>query len=375
LKFHVIAYCTVGTRSEIESGMAGKRPELYQRMLSDLKDYVEVCDEAGFAGFGHPEHHLQVEGMEATGSPGPLSMFIGQHSKNLRVNILGYVINTHNPLRVAEDVAMMDHMLKGRLNVAFVRGYQARWVQNYAALEGVGAVGPWNKKSPADERNRRAFEEAVAVIKRAWTEDTFSHKGEFWQFPPEGATNPHPMEAYTAWGEGVTPEMRIDKIGIAPRPYQDPHPPLYAGFTHNTESIRYWAREGGKPIVILLQEDLCQRLQAIYREEAEGAGRSVAPGSELALGGQLILTENKSDLAALERDAKWFWDSWGVPFGLGAPEALVGDPDSVSRKIEQAIERIGTDEIFFLLGDGLFPRDVVMRTLELFATKVMPRFS
>ncbi len=60
---------------------------------------------------------------------------------------------------------------------------------------------------------------------------------------------------------------------------------------------------------------------------------------------------------------------------MGAPEALVGHPDAVSRKLERAIETIGTDEIFFLLGDGLFPRDVIMRSLELFATKVMPRFS
>ena len=268
MKFHAIAYGTVGTRKELEAGMAGKKPELYQRMLNDLKDYVQICDEAGFAGFGHPEHHLQIEGMEATGSPGLLSMFIGQHSKRLRVDILGYVLNTHNPLRVAEDVAMMDHMLQGRLNVAFVRGYQARWVQNYATRPGVEAVGHWNKKEAPDLLNRRVFEEGVAIIKKAWTQDTFSHCGEFWQFPPAGAKNPHPMEAYTQYGAGVTEDMTIEEVGIAPRPYQDPYPPLYAGFTHNTESIRYWAHEGGKPIIIILHEELCARLQNIYQEEA-----------------------------------------------------------------------------------------------------------
>ena len=185
MKFNAIDYCTVGTRKEIEGSMAGKRPELYQRMLKDLKEYVTVCDQTGFEGFGHPEHHLQIEGMEATGSPGLLSMFIGQHSTRLKVDVLGYVLNTHNPLRVAEDVAMMDHMLEGRLNVAFVRGYQARWVQNYGSLPGVEAVGHWNKKQASDLKNRRAFEESVAVIKKAWSNDTFSHRGEFWQFPPE----------------------------------------------------------------------------------------------------------------------------------------------------------------------------------------------
>ena len=374
MKFHAIAYGTVGTRKELEAGMAGKKPELYQRMLNDLKDYVQICDEAGFAGFGHPEHHLQIEGMEATGSPGLLSMFIGQHSKRLRVDILGYVLNTHNPLRVAEDVAMMDHMLQGRLNVAFVRGYQARWVQNYATRPGVEAVGHWNKKEAPDLLNRRVFEEGVAIIKKAWTQDTFSHCGEFWQFPPAGAKNPHPMEAYTQYGAGVTEDMTIEEVGIAPRPYQDPYPPLYAGFTHNTESIRYWAREGGKPIIIILHEELCARLQNIYQEEAAQAGRTVQPGTELALGGQLVVTESAEQTQRALADTRWFWDKWGIPFGLGVAEPLIGDPDTISRKIELA-QKIGTDEMFFLLGDGLLPRDVVMRSFELFAEKVMPRFS
>ena len=53
MKFHEIVY-----------GMAGKRPALYQRMLRDIKEYVTACNQAGS---GHPEHHLQIEGMEAPG--------------------------------------------------------------------------------------------------------------------------------------------------------------------------------------------------------------------------------------------------------------------------------------------------------------------
>ena len=53
MKFHAII-----------CGMAGKRPALYQRMLCDIKEYVTVYDQAGF---GHPEHHLQIKGMEVPG--------------------------------------------------------------------------------------------------------------------------------------------------------------------------------------------------------------------------------------------------------------------------------------------------------------------
>jgi alkanesulfonate monooxygenase SsuD/methylene tetrahydromethanopterin reductase-like flavin-dependent oxidoreductase (luciferase family) len=67
-------------------------------------------------------------------------MFIGLNSKRLKANTLGYVLPTHNPVRVAEEIATLDHVLKGRLSVGFTRGYQARWFQNYAAVRGVHAT-------------------------------------------------------------------------------------------------------------------------------------------------------------------------------------------------------------------------------------------
>ena len=115
MKFHLFIYATLGRRHELEAGMAGKRPELYQRMLSEVAEYAQFADEVGYAGFGHPEHHLQIEGFEASNEPGLLSMWIGQHSKKLRVNMVGWVAPTHNPVRTAEYIATLDHMLKGRL--------------------------------------------------------------------------------------------------------------------------------------------------------------------------------------------------------------------------------------------------------------------
>lgn len=373
-KFHAFCYCTVGSRQEIERGMAGQNGELYQRMLGNLAEYVTICDESGFAGFGHPEHHLQVEGLEVTGSPGLISMFIGQHSKRLKVDVFGYVLNTHNPLRVAEDIAMLDHMLQGRLNVAFVRGYQHRWFSNYATVPGgVAATGYWNKGEEGDVRNRRAFEEAVAIIKKAWSSSTFAYDGDFWKFPAH-AQNPHEMTAYTKYGAGIAEDMTIREIGIAPHPLQKPHPPLYAGFTHSMTSVRYWAREGGKPICLVLDPELYTRLTTGYREEAAAHGREVRPGTELALGGQLVITRSQAETEQVLADADWFWKTWGVPFGLGAPEMIVGDVDTVSRKIEYALETLGTEEMFFLLGDGLFPHDIVKHSLEAFGASVLPRF-
>ena len=97
----------------------------------------------GYAGIGLPEHHLQIEGFEAAQEPGLLALYMGLQSKRLRVDQFGYVLPTHNPLRVAEHAATLDHLLGGRLNVAFVRGYQSRWFQNLdrgAGDQGGGAL-------------------------------------------------------------------------------------------------------------------------------------------------------------------------------------------------------------------------------------------
>ena len=100
------------------------------------------ADDAGYFGFGHPEHHLQIEGFEISNDPRLMSMWLGRHSKRLRVITCGFVSTTHNPLRVAEDIATMDHMLGGRFGVGLVRGYQARWVENFKVRDELNAVGP-----------------------------------------------------------------------------------------------------------------------------------------------------------------------------------------------------------------------------------------
>ena len=137
---HLIQAGAVGRKEELLSGMAGQRRDLFQRYLDEVRGFVRLADELGYAGYGHNEHHLQIEGFEATNHPGMFSQFIGNNSTRLRVNTLGYVAPTHNPVRAAEEIAMLDHILQGRLAVGFVRGYQDRWVANYAAVPGARAT-------------------------------------------------------------------------------------------------------------------------------------------------------------------------------------------------------------------------------------------
>lgn len=374
MDFHLFMYVTIGRRHELEAGMAGQRPELYQRMLDEIAEYVRFADEAGFAGFGHPEHHLQIEGFEISNEPGLLSMWIGQHSRRLRVNMVGWVAPTHHPLRAAEHAATLDHMLKGRLGVGFVRGYQARWVHNFRIRSDIPAVGPWNQKTAEDDVNRDYFKEFVEIVLRAWREETFSFRGRFWTIPPDDFVNPHVHPVYTRYGRGVSEDMRIREVGIAPRPYQRPHPPLYGGFTHSMRTALFWARYAGRPIVLSSDLEFCKRLWAAYRDEAAQHGHAVRRGDEAGWGGLLVLADSTATAKEWAADMLWFWDSWSKPFGQDYPELLIGDPDTVSRRIEEAARAVPFNECFLLIPQGIHRRDQILRSLELFSARVMPRF-
>lgn len=375
MKFDIFMYCTIGRRHELEAGMAGIKPELYQRMISEIADYVRFADEAGYAGFGHPEHHLQIEGFEISNDPRLMAMWLGQHSKRLRIITCGFVSTTHNPLRTAEDIATMDHMLGGRFGVGLVRGYQARWVNNFRIRDELDAVGPWNKDTPVDDLNRDYFAEFVDIVMTALQQETFSYNGKFWNFPPKDFVNPHEHPVYVNYGQGVSADMRMNEVGIAPRPLQRPHPPLYGGFTHSVRSAVFWAKYRGKPIVLSPDLDFCKVLWSRYTEAAEEHGHDVKPGDQAAWGGIMICAETDAKAQEMMQDMHWFWDTWSAPFGQGLPELLVGSPDTLSRRIEEASKAVPINECVMLIPQGIHSREQILSSLELFAEKVMPRFA
>jgi alkanesulfonate monooxygenase SsuD/methylene tetrahydromethanopterin reductase-like flavin-dependent oxidoreductase (luciferase family) len=375
MKFHLMQTGVVGRRHEIEAGMAGQRPELYQRFLEEVKGYVQLADELGFSGYCQPEHHLQIEGFEANNHPGMFSLLVGLHSKRMKAGIMGYTMTTHNPVRVAEEIATLDHMLQGRLYVGFTRGYHARWVDSYASRPGVSATTPVNAKArdAQDALNREVFEESVQIIKKAWTHDVFSHKGKHWEFPPNGGSAGHP--AYAKFGKGQDADGIVRQIGIAPLCYQRPHPPIYGGFAGSMRTVEFWAREGGKPIVLADDLDFCEALNTRYMEAAKAADREVSRADASAWGGFLMLTSDKERAAQLMAEHKWFWDEWFVPHGQRMPNVLIGSAGEIADQIGRAHDRLGFNELFLMFGQGHLEPEANQEELEAFMSKVAPRFS
>src|SRR3546814_19144057 len=107
MKFHLMQTGVVGRRHEIEQGMAGQRPELYQRFLEEVRGYVQHADELGFYGSCHPEQHLQIEGFEAHNHPGMFSMFVGQPSKRMKEGQSNNTMTHQHTARVAQEIATL----------------------------------------------------------------------------------------------------------------------------------------------------------------------------------------------------------------------------------------------------------------------------
>jgi len=371
MKFGLFMYCTIGRRSELEQGMAGRKPELYQRMLSEIAQYAEFADEAGYFGFGHPEHHLQIEGFEISNDPCLMAMWLGSHTKRMKIITCGFVSTANNPLQTAEKISTLDHMLQGRFGVGLVRGYQARWVENYKVLPELNAVGPWNAKTEADEINREYFSEFVDIVVSALNNETINYQGKYWSFPPKDFVNPHDHPVYSDYGQGVAKDMSISEVGIAPKPYQA-EIPLYGGFSQSLTTAKFWAKYKGKPIILSGNTEFLEILWQEWTEEAQRHGHTVEPGNQACWGGIMICAETDAKAQKLYEDMAWFWKTWSTPFGQGLPELLVGSPDTINKKIEKVSKAVPIDEAILLIPQGLLEPNQLLESLDLFSRKVMP---
>jgi len=371
MKFGLFMYCTIGRRSELEQGMAGRKPELYQRMLSEIAQYAEFADEAGYFGFGHPEHHLQIEGFEISNDPCLMAMWLGSHTKRMKIITCGFVSTANNPLQTAEKISTLDHMLQGRFGVGLVRGYQARWVENYKVLPELNAVGPWNAKTEADEINREYFSEFVDIVVSALNNETINYQGKYWSFPPKDFVNPHDHPVYSDYGQGVTRDMSISEVGIAPKPYQA-EIPLYGGFSQSLTTAKFWAKYKGKPIILSGNTEFLEILWQEWADEAQRHGHTVEPGNQACWGGIMICAETDAKAQKLYEDMAWFWKTWSTPFGQGLPELLVGSPDTINKKIEKVSKAVPIDEAILLIPQGLLEPNQLLESLDLFSRKVMP---
>jgi alkanesulfonate monooxygenase SsuD/methylene tetrahydromethanopterin reductase-like flavin-dependent oxidoreductase (luciferase family) len=397
-------YPTMGDVEEMKKRQPiGRDSEAYQNMLSGLIDLVKAADELGYWGITHVEHHFHSEGLEISPSPLLLNAYLGQYTKRLNHGQLGIVLPTHDPLRLAEETAMVDHMLQGRFFVGLARGYQARWQNIIGQKFNVQSTA--SDKSQADMNNRMVFEEHYKIMKMAWAEDLLRYDGPTYKIPNpiEGIPNWPPTHTttlpYGTPGE-VDENGTVRAISVVPKSYTQPHPKLFQAFGASERTLKWCGEEDITPTILWGPMEGVEKLVHSYMEGAASKGRSLAFGQNVGLCRTFHIVDNKSELyAAVEKYEKPVWEGWYQQFGFmegtrfpgeegpvpkpGEPlaERLInsgiligGTVDDIKRQIDSILNKVNLEYFVWLFHWGLIPRDEGLRQLEIFATKIMPEF-
>ena len=167
------------------------------RTYAEHLEAWEELDRLGYDGVGFNEHHCSPYGL--MNSPNLMAAAAAQRTKRLKLLIYGNLLPLHEPLRLAEELAMLDCLSNGRIISGFARGIPREYqVHNVPLAE-----------------SRARFEEAYEIVTRAWTEDVFSYSGKFWSYKD---------------------------VAIWPRPVQRPHPPIWIPIVGSKESIEFAGR-------------------------------------------------------------------------------------------------------------------------------------
>jgi alkanesulfonate monooxygenase SsuD/methylene tetrahydromethanopterin reductase-like flavin-dependent oxidoreductase (luciferase family) len=375
----------------------GRNVEKYAEIIDGMVDIVKACDELGYWGMSFIEHHFHSEGFEMLPCPGIMNAWLGPYAKKMKMGQLGYVMATHNPLRVAEETALLDHILKGRFFVGFARGYQARWVrtlgQAYKSLPTLS-----NRESAdqaeADENNQQIFREMVTIVKKAWTQQSFSHDSKFFEvpYPYEGMDN-YPgypcAREYGAPGE-IDEQNRVRQISVVPAPYQKPHPQVFISSSGSADSAR-WSGEEGFTCCYFAPMQGARAQDIAYREGAAQVGKTLSPGQGQGLLRFLFVGKTREE--AYEKVNKTivpFFSQFAVNFfpvllaeGKGSMLERVmntglivaGTVDDVKQQIDEIYTEIPFEYFSLVAYNGLEPQEQLIEDVDLFATKIAPEFA
>ena len=255
----------------------------YGELLDELRDLATICDETDFDVLWMPEHHFSVWGRELLPNPLMTAVDLAARTRRIRIGLAAAIVTFWHPLRAAEDIALLDQLSGGRIEVGFGRG-------NY----GLEASNLNPEANPNDQaKSKLVFDEAVSVIKAALSQERFSFKGEIYQFPAPGfrADRAHSV-ADPAYVDPATGELV--KLSIYPRARQRPLPMWEV--VNSLDSIQHAARQDlgiimWRPPVAALRE----RLQ-VYRDTLRAAtGKDLPLGARAAIMRDTFVADSEAE--------------------------------------------------------------------------------
>jgi alkanesulfonate monooxygenase SsuD/methylene tetrahydromethanopterin reductase-like flavin-dependent oxidoreductase (luciferase family) len=317
----------------------GPLSDFYENRLK----LIEAYDRAGIYGYHCAEHHSTPLGMAP--SPSVYLSAIAQRTKQLHFGPLVYTLALYHPLRLAEEICMLDQMSRGRFLLGIGKGISPIEVGYYGV----------------DYKNAdKMFGEAFAVIRQALTQKTVDFEGEFFRFKNV------PMEL---------------------EPFRKPHPPLWYGVVNPDSAER--AAKAGMNIISNTTATLVKA--KIERFNGPYQGKPGAEPPKFGMVRYMVLADSEDKALEIGRRAyrRWWsnfmmlWLKHGIPpTNVSYPpeidgqmadgRAIVGTPAKALELLRAQLAESGANYLVCRFAFGDLTLSESLRTLELFQRHVMP---
>jgi alkanesulfonate monooxygenase SsuD/methylene tetrahydromethanopterin reductase-like flavin-dependent oxidoreductase (luciferase family) len=339
-----------GTFLLMQSPSAQSSEEMYARAV----EHTLQAEALGFRNIWLAEHHFSTYGY--VGRPVQLATYLAARTTRIRVGTAVIVVPLHHPLMVAEEIATLDVLAGGRVDIGLGRGYQ------YYEFERLGLEL---------DTARARWDESIDIITRALSGKPFSYSGELFEIP---------------------------ETTVFPAPLQQPHPPFWVT-AQSPESVEATVRRGfnlltggfGVPV---------ERMAA-FRQQFDRLVAEVSPSCVPEVGVQraVYVTDDVDDARDAAEHARWNMrvtlslrnhyeqvrDGHAVAVPMPGTEpstdellerfVVVGSPDTVIKQIQKIKELVGISHFNCSFWFGDMDQKRVLRSMELFAREVMPAFA
>jgi alkanesulfonate monooxygenase SsuD/methylene tetrahydromethanopterin reductase-like flavin-dependent oxidoreductase (luciferase family) len=329
-------------------------PAIAQQSYDHYLNYAARADELGFDWISVSEHHSSP--LILAPSIAPLAGALTQITRRARIALFGPLAPLNNPVRVAEEIAVLDQLSHGRLIVLPLRG----------------TPGEFNSLGPIDGSTTQPMtQEAARLIRKALAEsEPFAWDGEYFHFP---------------------------NVAVWPRPIQRPYPPMY--FSANSpNSAMFAADERMGMCMSFHRPEVVAGTVAMYREQAAHVGWQ-PQAVQIVYRGFVIVADTDERAEELEAafitpQRRFLLDAPSPgPVAAAGPAtevdpalverarlafprgrmAFAGSPDSVADRIQLFGELTGVGVVDLIFGSGTTSSDDVERSIELFGREVLPR--
>jgi alkanesulfonate monooxygenase SsuD/methylene tetrahydromethanopterin reductase-like flavin-dependent oxidoreductase (luciferase family) len=307
--------------------------DVYTRAL----DRMEVMDQTGYDAVWLAEHHFSS--YSVCPSVHLMAMHIASRTRNLRIGTAVTLAAFYHPLRIAEEVALLDVLTDGRINWGAGRGFDPTEMSVFGV--------------PPDESTAR-FREAVEIVLAAWSNERLTFEGEFHSYKD---------------------------IEVLPKPRQRPHPPAWVAAS--SLGAVEWA--AGRGLSILMDphsahSEIAKKL-SLYRAGLEKAGHDLGP-RDIPTARLVAVAETDAQAAAIaERGAKW-------TAGYIPKQALASFrsddqiPDHVDHYMDDVIIHGSPERVIDILRrlEEEIPLNYLLlsplsdKSFELFTERVLPHF-